>query len=83
MVAPIYPIAFTVICFAILGAPRTSRQSRELSIIMAIVAVGALRLIGFACNVFAAQIGGRDLRALCLARRSRSGSAFSRSRAAS
>jgi lipopolysaccharide export system permease protein len=53
--APLYPIAFTVLCFAILGAPRTSRQSRELSLIMAIVAGGALRLIGFACNVLAAQ----------------------------
>jgi lipopolysaccharide export system permease protein len=55
IVAPLYPIAFTVLCFAILGAPRTSRQSRELSLIMAIVAGGALRLLGFACNVFAAQ----------------------------
>jgi lipopolysaccharide export system permease protein len=55
IVAPIYPVAFTVLCFAILGAPRTSRQSRELSLIMAIVAGGALRLIGFACNVLAAQ----------------------------
>jgi lipopolysaccharide export system permease protein len=55
IVAPFYPIAFTVICFAILGAPRTSRQSRELSIIVAIVAAGSLRLIGFACNVFSGQ----------------------------
>jgi lipopolysaccharide export system permease protein len=55
IVAPLYPIAFTVLCFAILGAPRTSRQSRELSLIMAIVAGGTLRLIGFACNVLAAQ----------------------------
>jgi lipopolysaccharide export system permease protein len=55
IVAPLYPIAFAVLCFAILGAPRTSRQSRELSLIMAIVAGGALRLIGFACNVLAAQ----------------------------
>ena len=53
--APIYPIAFTVLCFAILGAPRTSRQSREVSIVMTIVAIGALRLTGFACNVVAAQ----------------------------
>ncbi len=53
--APIYPIAFTVLCFAILGAPRTSRQSREVSIVMTIVAIGALRLVGFACNVVAAQ----------------------------
>jgi lipopolysaccharide export system permease protein len=53
--APLYPIAFTVLCFAILGAPRTSRQSRELSLVMALVAGAALRLIGFACNVLAAQ----------------------------
>src|SRR6185295_11633000 len=53
--APLYPIAFTVLCFAILGAPRTSRQSREISIIMTVVAIGALRLTGFACNVLASQ----------------------------
>jgi lipopolysaccharide export system permease protein len=53
--APIYPIAFTVLCFAILGAPRTSRQSREVSIVITIAAIGALRLVGFACNVVAAQ----------------------------
>jgi len=55
LAAPIYPIAFTVLCFAILGAPRTSRQSREISIVMTITIIGALRLIGFACNVVAAQ----------------------------
>ena len=55
LAAPIYPIAFTVLCFAILGAPRTSRQSREISIVMTVSIIGALRLIGFACNVLAAQ----------------------------
>ncbi len=55
LVAPVYPIAFTVIAFAILGAPRTSRQSRAESIALTIVAIGALRLIGFACNVIATQ----------------------------
>ena len=55
LVAPLYPIAFAVICFAILGAPRTSRQSREISLIMTIVAIGGLRLIGFACNVLGTQ----------------------------
>jgi lipopolysaccharide export system permease protein len=55
LVAPIYPIAFTVLCFAILGAPRTSRQSREMSLIMTLVLIGGLRMIGFACNVFASQ----------------------------
>jgi len=53
--APIYPIAFTILCFAVLGAPRTSRQSREMSVIMTIVMVGGLRLIGFVCNVVATQ----------------------------
>jgi lipopolysaccharide export system permease protein len=55
LAAPIYPIAFTVLCFAILGAPRTSRQSREISIVMTVLLIGALRLTGFACNVVAAQ----------------------------
>jgi lipopolysaccharide export system permease protein len=55
LVAPIYPIAFTVLSFAILGAPRTSRQSREISLIMSLVLIGGLRMVGFACNVFASQ----------------------------
>src|SRR5205807_2760130 len=55
LAAPLYPIAFTVLCFAILCAPRTSRQSRELSIIMTVALIGPLRLVGFACNVVAAQ----------------------------
>ena len=55
LVAPLYPFAFTVLCFAILGAPRTSRQSREVSLIMALVITTGLRLIGFACNVFGTQ----------------------------
>ena len=55
LIAPIYPFAFTVLCFAILGAPRTSRQSREVSMIIALSATAVLRLIGFACNVLATQ----------------------------
>jgi lipopolysaccharide export system permease protein len=55
LIAPVYPFAFTVLCFAILGAPRTSRQSREMSMIMALATTAVLRLIGFACNVLAAQ----------------------------
>jgi lipopolysaccharide export system permease protein len=42
-------------CFAILGAPRTSRQSREMSVLLTILLVGGLRLIGFVANVFGAQ----------------------------
>jgi len=56
IMAPFYPIAFTVIAFAYLGAPRTTRQSRTMSIVGAISGVAALRLIGFASSVFGASI---------------------------
>lgn len=52
---PIYPLVFAVIAFAILGAPRTSRQSRGISIGFAIAAVSAVRLVGFAAIVFSAK----------------------------
>jgi lipopolysaccharide export system permease protein len=47
MTAPLYPIAFLVITFAYLGAPRTTRQSRTLSLVGAISVALALRGIGF------------------------------------
>lgn len=56
LVAPLYPIAFVVIAFAYLGAPRTNRQSRTLSMIGAISGVALLRLIGFASTVFGATM---------------------------
>jgi lipopolysaccharide export system permease protein len=49
IVAPLYPLAFLVIAFAILGTPRTTRQGRALSTIMVLTGVAALRLFGFAC----------------------------------
>src|SRR5579863_4803079 len=49
--APIYPFAFAALTFAFLGAPRTTRQSRNFSIGGSIVAVFGLRMIGFACSV--------------------------------
>jgi lipopolysaccharide export system permease protein len=52
LIAPLYPLAFVVIAFAYLGAPRTTRQSRTLSMVGAVAGVGALRLIGFASTVF-------------------------------
>ncbi len=55
LIAPLYPVAFTILCFAILGAPRTTRQSREASLIMVILAIATLRLTGFVCNVLATQ----------------------------
>jgi lipopolysaccharide export system permease protein len=56
LMAPLYPIAFVVIAFAYLGAPRTTRQSRTMSLLGAISAVGALRLIGFVSTVFGATV---------------------------
>src|SRR5690606_42078062 len=54
MIAPLYPLAFVAIAFAYLGAPRTTRQSRTLSMVGAIGGVGLVRLIGFASTVFGA-----------------------------
>ncbi|MGB2657100.1 MAG: LptF/LptG family permease, partial [Pseudolabrys sp.] len=54
LVAPFYPLAFVVIAYAYLGAPRTTRQSRTLSMLGAIGGVALLRLIGFASTVFGA-----------------------------
>jgi lipopolysaccharide export system permease protein len=45
--APLYPLAFLVLTFAYLGAPRSTRHGRAVSLIMAIVAVATLRGIGF------------------------------------
>jgi lipopolysaccharide export system permease protein len=53
--APIYPFAFAALTFAFLGAPRTTRQSRNFSISSAILAVFGLRMAGFACTVMAVK----------------------------
>jgi lipopolysaccharide export system permease protein len=49
--APIYPFAFAALTFAFLGAPRTTRQSRNFSIGSSILAVFGVRMAGFACSV--------------------------------
>jgi lipopolysaccharide export system permease protein len=54
LISPLYPFAFMALTFAFLGAPRTTRQSRAVSITSAIVSLSVLRLIGFACTVLAA-----------------------------
>jgi lipopolysaccharide export system permease protein len=41
-----------VIAYAYLGAPRTTRQSRAVSMLGAIAGVALLRLIGFVSTVF-------------------------------
>jgi lipopolysaccharide export system permease protein len=56
MIAPIYPIAFAVIAFAYLGAPRTNRQSRTISMLGAVGGVALLRLAGFVSTVFGAAV---------------------------
>jgi len=53
--APLYPLAFLVITFAYLGAPRTTRQSRAMSFVSAALAVSLLRGIGFVGTILGAQ----------------------------
>src|SRR5437879_1721126 len=53
--APMYPFAFAALTFAFLGAPRTTRQSRNFSIGSSILAVFGLRMAGFACSVMATK----------------------------
>jgi lipopolysaccharide export system permease protein len=53
--APIYPFAFAALTFAFLGAPRTTRQSRNFSMSSSILAVFGLRMAGFACSVMAVK----------------------------
>lgn len=53
---PLYPIAFGMIAFAILGFPRTTRQSRAVSSFAVITAVAGLRLGGFAGTILAVSM---------------------------
>jgi lipopolysaccharide export system permease protein len=46
--APLYPLAFVILIYAYLGAPRTTRQSRTMSLLGAIGVAAALRGLGFA-----------------------------------
>jgi lipopolysaccharide export system permease protein len=49
--APIYPIVFTIVTFAYLGAPRTTRQGRAMSVAGAAIAIATIRLMGFVAIV--------------------------------
>jgi lipopolysaccharide export system permease protein len=53
LIAPLYPLAFGMIAFALLGFPRTTRQSRRISLFAVIVGVAGLRLAGFAASAIA------------------------------
>ena len=59
--APVYPFAFSVLTFAFLGTPRTTRQSRNFSIGGSILAVFGLRMAGFACSVMTVKSPGMAL----------------------
>jgi lipopolysaccharide export system permease protein len=47
IVTPLYPLAFVIIAYVYLGAPRTTRQNRAMAMVSAILGVAGLRLIGF------------------------------------
>lgn len=51
----LYPISFVFISLATLGYPRTNRQGRGNSIVLAIVAVGVLRTVGFSASNLAVR----------------------------
>jgi lipopolysaccharide export system permease protein len=53
--APLYPLAFLVVSFAYLGAPRTTRQSRAMSLVSALLAIAFVRSVGFVGTVAGAQ----------------------------
>jgi lipopolysaccharide export system permease protein len=54
--APLYPLVFTLVAYAYLGAPRTTRQSRNLSLLGTIGVVALLRFVGFASTVISVNM---------------------------
>lgn len=56
LVAPLYPLAMVLIVYTYLGAPRTTRQSRGISILLAVGGVATVRVIGFASTIFSVHM---------------------------
>ena len=54
--APLYPLSFGVIAFAILGFPRTTRQSRAVSMLAVIIGISVVRIGGFAGTAMATNV---------------------------
>ncbi len=48
LTAPLYPVSFMLIAFAVLGNAKTNRQSRGLALQLAVFTVSAVRLGGYA-----------------------------------
>lgn len=53
IVQPLYPLVFGLIVFAVLGAPRTTRQSRSMGVLWALIACIAMRVAGFGMTTMA------------------------------
>lgn len=51
--APIYPFVFVLMAFAILGAPRTTRQNRNFAVALLIVGILVVRIAGFGLSTVA------------------------------
>ena len=51
-----FSLIFTLVAYAYLGAPRTTRQSRNLSLLGSIGVVALLRFVGFATTVIAVNM---------------------------
>ena len=62
ILAPIYPIVFTIITFAYLGAPRTTRQGRAMSVAGAAIAISVVPPAGLCRDraVRSLSVGARD-----------------------
>jgi lipopolysaccharide export system permease protein len=56
ILAPLYMIVFVIVAFALLGPPRTTRQSRSISVVATILTVAGIRIAGFALSVL--TVGG-------------------------
>jgi lipopolysaccharide export system permease protein len=54
IMTPLYPLAFVVIAYVYLGAPRTTRQSRGIAMLSTVVSVMIVRFAGFASIVVGA-----------------------------
>jgi lipopolysaccharide export system permease protein len=55
LLAPIYPLASAALTFAFLGAPGTTRQSRNFAMVSSILVLLGLLISGFACSVMAVK----------------------------
>jgi lipopolysaccharide export system permease protein len=55
LVNPLYPLAFMIVAFAIMGQPRTTRQRRIAGVLAAAAIVFAIRLVGYGMTSLVAR----------------------------